>query len=288
MRRLLIGFCGLAGTLPLGALAAPLLSAVPPTKMTPAASPDYPFLIEQTAGWITSHTRLDGAICGYTGDVHANRIVPYFATYAAIGLLQSSPKAYPQVQAWMQCYVGHLNHPDKYGIPGTIYDYDMVDDEECSRRQKVDSIDAYAATFLSLAWAYWQTGDPGARRFLQGIKQSLDEIGEVMTHPAVRDARDGLTWDLPDDHVKYLMDNAEVYRGLADAASLFGRAFHDPFRCQFYAEAARRAASSIETLLWDNARALTSLPWMNTITPCRLTPREMIVSSGRPRNSSPC
>src|SRR5437588_379259 len=77
------------------------------------------------------------------------------------------------------------------------------------------STDAYAGTFLYAAWAAWNTGHdtaaltalrPGITGAIRAIESTLDT--------------DGLTWATPTYHVKYLMDEAEVYVGLRSAAAL--------------------------------------------------------------------
>jgi hypothetical protein len=62
------------------------------------------------------------------------------------------------VQAWMRWYLNHINYPaDKWGLACTIYDFKVSGSNETSTND-ADSTDSYAATFLSLAWAYWKTG----------------------------------------------------------------------------------------------------------------------------------
>jgi hypothetical protein len=108
-----------------------------------------------------------------------------------------------------------------------------------------DSSDSYAATLMSLANAYWDT--PGSdhafitsnRYFLTFVMNALtttiDTAGNTtMNHVS----SDNLSWAKPlcvtgpnrprfgcVDRSKYLMDNAEVAKGLKDAAALWQKAF---------------------------------------------------------------
>jgi hypothetical protein len=118
----------------------------------------------------------------------------------------------------MRWYISHLNKNDKWGVGGTMYDYNIVNGQESSAGD-ADSTDSYAATFLSLAYAYYATGNPAAQSYVRSISSELKLIASVLVKTQ---ESDGLTWAKPDYHIKYLMDNAEVYRGLADVATLFG------------------------------------------------------------------
>jgi hypothetical protein len=145
------------------------------------------------------------------------RINPYYSNLAATGLVKDSAR-YVQVENWMRWYIGHLNHSDKWNLGGTMYDYNIVNGVEVSAGD-ADSTDSYAATFLSLAYAYYATGNPAAQSYVRSISGDLDLIAQVLVKTQ---QSDGLTWAKPDYQIKYLMDNSEVYRGLADISTLFG------------------------------------------------------------------
>lgn len=145
------------------------------------------------------------------------RINPYYANLAAIGLTKD-PTRYVQIENWMRWYVAHLNKTDRWGVGGTMYDYNIVNGVEVSSGN-ADSTDSYAATFLSLAYHYFATGNPAAQSYVRSIAPQLELIASVLVKTQ---QSDGLTWAKPDYQIKYLMDNAEVFRGLADASTLFG------------------------------------------------------------------
>lgn len=145
-------------------------------------------------------------------------IIPYLSNFAALALTKD-PAQHNKVKLYMQWYFNHLNWTDTNGIYGTVYDYKITDNGVESTDKTYDSIDSYAASFIMLARAYWDTGDKTAQQFLLGNKYQLDVIGNVMVNSI--DSSDNLTWAKPNWPHKYLMDNCEVYKGLSDMAYLF-------------------------------------------------------------------
>ncbi len=178
--------------------------------------------------WVSQFSQSDGAILYVPGQIE-----PYFANIAAIGMTKD-PNRMPQVVGWMKWYINHLNWPDKWGLYGTMYDYTVSHGIE-TPTQTADSTDSYAATFLTLAWNAWQSGDANARSYILGLSYQLDVIGGVLIQTQ---QSDGLTWAKPDYEIKYLMDNCEAYRGLRDLASLYQNAFGDAARAAYYNTAA--------------------------------------------------
>ena len=191
---------------------------------TPVTNPEFQANITATAKWAGSQLAPSGAILYTTSQIN-----PYYSNLTAIGLTHD-PKSYGVVQNWMKWYIGHLNVNDTWGLSGTTYDYSYNNGAETSL-VNADSTDSYAATFLSLALAYYNTGDAGAQAYVRSISSQLDLIGGVL---AKTQQSDGLTWAKPDYQIKYMMDNCEVYRGLRDVAQLFQTAFNGSARAQTY------------------------------------------------------
>ena len=207
------------------------------------ATSAYQSNVDATAAWIANgSTAGDGAILD-----GATKIVPYFGNLAALGLTRT-PAYYPNVQAWMAWYLNHLNWPDKWGIYGTVYDYNVAANGTETSTGDADSTDSYAATFLSLAWAYYQTGDPGAQAYVKTLDYQLDVVGGVIVQTQ---QADGLTWAKPDYQIKELMDNCEVYRALSDLASLYQTAFNEPAKASYYSAHAAAVLQGIESVLWN-------------------------------------
>lgn len=185
----------------------PAAAPAPPPPPSPFAA-DF----HSTSNWLASQSAATGALLYST-----TRINPYYANLAAIGLVKDSAR-YVQIENWMRWYISHLNKTDRWNLGGTMYDYNIVSGVELSSGD-ADSTDSYAATFLSLAYAYFATGNPAAQSYVRSISSELEQIANVLVKTQ---QSDGLTWAKPNYQIKYLMDNSEVFRGLADVSTLFG------------------------------------------------------------------
>jgi hypothetical protein len=200
-------------------LAAPLSAAVERSAQAakaPAApkvtySPDVVSAVKAEADWTLGAQLADGAIAHYTDKV---AIWPYIANFAAAGLVRAGtvtrdPRYTAAAWRWLSWYQAHENQQ------GFVTDYTVSVDGLEQSTGDMDSTDAYAGTFLYTTWlAYKTTGDiVSLRGLLAGVRGAVKAIG------ATTDA-DGLTWAKPAYHVKYLMDQAEVYAGLRAASRL--------------------------------------------------------------------
>lgn len=196
-----------------------------------------------TSNWVSQFSAADGAIL-YT----PQEIDPYFSNIAAIGMTKD-PNRMSEVVAWMKWYIEHLNWPDKWGLYGTTYNYNVNNGVETSTND-ADSTDSYAATFLTLAWNAWQTGSANAQSYISGLSYQLDAIGGVLIQTQ---QSDGLTWAKPNYQIKYLMDNSEGYRGLRDLASLYQNAFGDASKAAYYTAAANSVQNGVLGM-WMNGK----------------------------------
>ena len=185
--------------------------------------------------WVAQFSQPDGALL-YTPQT----LNPYYANIAAIGMTKD-PNRMPQVVNWINWYINHLNWPDKWGLYGTTYDY-AVNNGVPTATNNADSTDSYAATFLSLVWNAWESGNASARSTILGLSYQLDVIGGVIIKTQ---QSDGLTWAKPDYQIKYLMDNCEAYRGLRDLAAVFQNAFGDTTKAAYYNAAANSMLKGI-------------------------------------------
>ena len=201
----------------------------------------YQSIFNAVSQYVSQFSKSDGAIL-----YAPTEIEPYYANIAAIGM-SKDPARMPQVNAWMKWYINHLNWPDKWGLYGTMYDYNVNNGAE-SATQNADSTDSYAATFLTLVWNAWQSGDANARSYILGLSYQLDVIGGVLIQTQ---QSDGLTWAKPDYQIKYLMDNCEAYRGLRDLASTYQNAFGDTTKAAYYNAAADKMLNGILSM-WLN------------------------------------
>ncbi|WP_138294860.1 MULTISPECIES: hypothetical protein [unclassified Clostridium] len=179
----------------------------------------YSALVQSEAAWLCEIQLENGAL-PFRGQTDGTAsVTPYFSDIAAWGLLKA--EKYDAVKAYMQWHFAHLNtaREDKNGIAGTIYNYEIEVAEGTvmgeQTDQSYDSVDSYAATFLTLVCAYVQsTGD---QEFLRQHAQEFLAVLEAMESTI---DRDGLSVTKPSYPVKYLMDNAEVYAALKSTAAL--------------------------------------------------------------------
>lgn len=195
---------------------------------------------------LAQQQRADGAII-----YSSTMIMPYYANEAATGAAQNQANA-PMVQRWMQWYIAHTADANRYNIPGALTDYTIEADGSLKSTGSADSVDAYAATFLTVAATLWTNGGSSARAYVQSVRPQIELIASAID--AVTD-RDGLTWAAPDQHQKYIMDNSEVYHGLTDLALLRSQAFNDPAGAAAATQHAARIGSAIETHLWNASRS---------------------------------
>jgi hypothetical protein len=192
--------------------------------------------------WITQFSAPSGAM------LYAPTLIdPYFSNIAAIGMTKDINRM-PQVRAWINWYISHLNWPDKWGMYGTTYNWNVSSNGTETPSNDADSTDSYAATFLTLVWNAWQTGDAQTRSLISGLSYQLDVIGGVLIQTQ---QSDGLTWAKPDYKIKYLMDNCEAYRGLRDLASIFQYAFGDSAKASYYTNAANSMQNGLLSM-WMN------------------------------------
>jgi hypothetical protein len=163
--------------------------------------------VASDASWIRQGQLPDGAIAWY---VDRQRVNPYLANYSAIGLAEAyrvtrTGADLTAAMSWLSWYAAHEN------AAGFVTDYTVSGSVETSTGD-MDSTDAYAGTYLLAVRAASRAG-ANVRSLTTGIK------GAVSAIEATQDT-DGLTWAKPAWHVKYLMDQSEVYAGLEAAVDL--------------------------------------------------------------------
>jgi hypothetical protein len=223
----------------------PLLSSIAAILLIAASAEcqNYQNNITKTSSYIAGQQLADGAIL-YT----STQIDPYFGNLAAIGWLKDNRTSrIPAVERWMSWYINHFNWPDYNRIYGSVYNYNVNSSGVETSTGAYDSADSYAATFLTLAEALWNTGDAGARSYIQSIGwYDFNVVGNVITN---LQQSDGLVWAKPDYPIKYTMDNSEDYRGLSDVASLALQAFNDSNSQGWYNAHASSVKSGMQTYL---------------------------------------
>jgi hypothetical protein len=189
--------------------------------------------------------RADGAI-PYTATI----VSPYFANIAATGAARTGSDL-TAVQQWIAWYVLRSRDPNPWGIAGAISDYAILPNGTLQSTGSADSVDSYAATFLTLVSTAWQDGDANLRAYVQSIHSDVERIASALD--AVTDT-DGLTWALPTYHMKYVMDASEVYAGYSDLAILRLGAYDDVAGALAATQRAATLRAAIVTTFWSDAR----------------------------------
>lgn len=186
--------------------------------------------------WLLSCQLPNGAIAQTPAGV---LVIPYFANLAARQLAHVEPE---RCVGYMDWYITNLNLPDRWGLSGTVYDFSLQGGELRSTR-KYDSADSYASTFLSLVAHYYEvTGDA---EYVRNNKAAIDTVAGVID--ALQD-EDGLVRVAPNSGTKYLMDNAENYKGLIDwANTVESLGYAD--EAERYRSQADKIKEGIETIL---------------------------------------
>jgi len=119
---------------------------------------------QRVASVLSASQRSDGAI-PYT----ATYVNPYFANIAATGAARTGTDL-ANVRQWIAWYVLRSHDPNPWGIAGAITDYNILANGTLQSTGSADSVDAYAATFLTLVSTAWQYGDAPTRTYVQDCK----------------------------------------------------------------------------------------------------------------------
>ena len=167
-----------------------------------------------------------------TATVDTVRVVPYFANHSALALLSGHAHNTRNVDdvkraaRWMGFYAREQNQTTGY-----------ITDYRGSRSRgtlfstgQMDSVDAYASTFLQVAECYSTEAAAlplAPRRDLEAVLPQATLVqAAVLSLKAIESVTDtdGLTWARPDYKVKFLFDEVEVYGGLRAGEAFFTQA----------------------------------------------------------------
>jgi len=141
-----------------------------------------------------------------------NAISPYIICIYALDILKNTEET-KLVYDFILWYAEHSNKIDRFGVSGTIYDFDIYSTGKESALKSYDSADGYAGMYLYLVTEYYKrTHD---RELLSKIWDLMKDSAYLLIH--LQDADDGLTKALPQAtyKTKYLMDNVESFMGAA-------------------------------------------------------------------------
>lgn len=221
---------------------------VPPQSTNPLIIEDFDKLINIESDFIMAHQLENGALTmSGNRDVQGYKIVPYFSNVAARALLANpTPARVLSVKKWMVWYMTHLNSD------GSVYDYyasDFTGKATLTSTGDFDSIDSYAATFLTLARLLCESSPTDKDWLKNNYSTQLKKVGEAII---VVMQNDGLSIAKPTYAVKYTMDNAEVNKGMEDMVWLSRNVILDGDIIKWQT-LLRNNTNGIETGLWDKA-----------------------------------
>ncbi|MDO9578347.1 MAG: hypothetical protein Q7J16_10720 [Candidatus Cloacimonadales bacterium] len=138
----------------------------------------------------------------------SNYVIPYTINLIALSEMQEAVNLRP-IKNYLNWVFRNLNYPDKHGLTGSIYDFDISILGVETPSDTYDSVDSYSATFLMMLQKYFFLSQD--RALIQQNKQKIHDIAYTIIY---LQGEDGLTTALPVSDVKYLMDNCEVFGGL--------------------------------------------------------------------------
>lgn len=221
----------------------------------PAAdSASHVDILQREAAWIASLQFESGAIPTYGEPLPnydgAYKVIPYFTHLGLLGLLEV-PEQAPVVRKYMDWYFAHLNRTATSAAPaGSVFDIAIAADRSTETPTgDFDSTDSYASTFLNVLRKYAET--TGDTAYVQARRSDIELIADAML--STKQA-DGLTWAKPTYKVKYLMDNAEVCKGLDDMAWISEAVFGDDAGAAIYREQKAEVIAGIENELWNKSK----------------------------------
>lgn len=196
----------------------------------------YSEIVEIETEWLASLQLPNGAM-PMTGTKNGVvKVNPYFSSFAVLAILKGDDKYLPVVKKYMEWHFDHLNtaQTDYNGVDGTIYDYNITVENGQVKKEEIlindkgkkeyDSTDSYAAMFLEILWKYYEKSGDDAY-----IKSRYDDIKRII-NALYSTMDDGLTWAKPDYKIKYLMDNAEVWRGMDNIILLYENLLKSSFQ----------------------------------------------------------
>lgn len=182
----------------------------------------------------------------YVDEIKNEKTVnPYIVNIIAINELRHK-RHYPEVRNYIEWYLTHLNYPDRYGLTGTIYNYEILMSGSEKSTDDYDSVDGYAGTFLHLLDLYLASTND--KKLINDYWIKIKDIAYLIHY---LQKQDGLTVALWQDqvHTKYLMDNCEAYAGIMSFQNLARRIGREGDA--IYASTAENIRKSILTMMYN-------------------------------------
>lgn len=193
------------------------------------------------------------------------RIEPYFAHMTAFYALEASPAAAKNMaRDWINWWASRRN-PVTHTALVTYISADgmhvataLPGSVPAVHPDVEDATDSNLALWLLVLARYVALF--GTDGLLPDWQTHAAEVFDFLHGPQVRDPADGMTWATPTYHIKYLMDNVEVWAGVDAAQALFALIGDNARRAQAkaWAEQLRTQIMRPHTQggLWDESSGL--------------------------------
>ncbi len=172
-------------------------------------------------------------------------VIPYIVNIIAINEL-SHKRRYREVRNYIEWYLTHLNYPDRYGLTGTMYNYEILISGKEKSTDDYDSVDGYAGTFLYLLDRYHASTND--KKLINDYWIKIKDIAYLMHYLQKQDGLTVALWQ-DKDHTKYLMDNCEAYAGIMSFQNLAQRMGREGDA--LYASTAENIRKSILTIMYN-------------------------------------
>ncbi|MBC7745548.1 MAG: discoidin domain-containing protein [Flavobacterium sp.] len=238
----------------------PIINGPVTKPIEPVALSVYDSVINNQVNYILAMQMASGAL--KDNEAINSKITAYFANISCRALLKKPvAENIAAVKKYMLWYMSKLNgntnpitgNPE---IPGSVYDYFAPTE---TTNGTYDSIDSYAATFLSLAKELAEISET-EKSWIAGYSAKLTLIGSAMEKCIDNadnqvptgfgpDDNDGLSVDSYVHGAKYTMDNAEVNEGLKSMVWLQANVMGGNKTAHFQA-LLEANTSAIENQLW--------------------------------------
>lgn len=180
----------------------------------------------------------------------------YFANLGLVAHIKSnsSSTVKANVKAYLDAYIKNLVRPS-YVIKDVLAPNGNWSQNTGYILHNADSDDAYAATFLSLVWAYVQaTNDTDWANSnlatLKGIAYN-NLATQVKSNFCARVYQKQSPNSSTDNSTGYLQDNTENYKGLADFSSLLSRLGDSD--SNYYQSFANSISQCVHNTLWNSS-----------------------------------
>jgi hypothetical protein len=199
-------------------------------------------VLDRTSAWIADRQLDNGAI---TSNANGQQMIPALSNIGALGLLLRE-ETVPNVKRYIDWYTSHWNWGDRFGIYGSIYDFQL--DGETGQWTSIGSYESASqtiGTFITLLRKnYEKTGQ------FSLPQSNLDLLTGGIGIMRSQDS-DGLMWKRPNDQVKLLRQNALTYQGMIDSVWLFNQHFQAAGPANYFSIFANFLHTGIQTYLWN-------------------------------------